>query len=817
MIEIVGLNKYFNRHKKNEVHVINNVSLKIDNTGLVALLGPSGSGKTTLLNTIGGLDKVQKGRIYINNKKVTTKITSKKDRIRNLSIGYIFQDYKLIEDMSVFDNIAIVLKMIGIKDKKEIKKRVEYCLNKVGMERYKNRPASMLSGGERQRVGIARAIVKAPEIIIADEPTGNLDSKNSLEIMNIIKAISREKLVILVTHERELATFYATRIIEIEDGKVIKDYENKHNNELDYKVENNFYLKDFENHEKLKDENTNINIYSNDNQKIDLNIVVKNGNIYIKSKQNEKIEVIDENSSIEMVDEHYKKINKEEIDNYEFNFDEVINKNIKKRYSSIFNPVSLIINGFNKVLDFPVLKKILLIGFFLSAMFILYAVCSVRGTLNIKDEDFITYNRNYLQIKQPNMSVEDYLRYEQDENNIYILPGDSIVSFTLALKDYYQTSRISNSITGSLSSIELIDEKQLSAGRMPQNENEIVIDKAVIQKQIDQEYSTLRMCGVLEAKDVLNREVTITNLKPFVIVGIVDLESPSIYVEKSNFINIIANSAQVDDYSFGIVISETIDETLTEQILDYKLFEEKIELAKGRLPENDYEVIVNNSHRYEMPLNKTINVTVNDKKLTVVGYYKANENVDKYLSNSNTVKYNTIKSKDTFTVYAKSKEEAINEFRKLNINIEDTYDRSRKEYLNEKQDSMKASLIVSGIILGISLIEIYLMIRSSFLSRIKEIGILRAIGVKRKDIYKMFTGEIIAITTIASVPGIILMTYILKTLSSIKFLASYFVINAFTVAVTVVFVYLFNLIVGLLPVFRVVRKTPAQILSRHDI
>jgi len=252
MIEIVKLNKYFNRGKKNQIHVINNTSITLPDNGLVALLGPSGCGKTTLLNTIGGLDKVKSGNIYINNKKITSKFSHKVDEIRNLNVGYIFQDYKLIDNLSVFENVAIVLKMIGIKDKNEIKKRVEYVLDKVGMLRYKKRPAEMLSGGERQRVGIARAIVKDPDIILADEPTGNLDSKNTLEIMNIIKAISREKLVILVTHEQKLARFYSSRIIEMQDGKIVKDYENIHSNELDYSIDNIFYLKDFKNHNKIE-------------------------------------------------------------------------------------------------------------------------------------------------------------------------------------------------------------------------------------------------------------------------------------------------------------------------------------------------------------------------------------------------------------------------------------------------------------------------------------------------------------------------------------------------------------------------------------
>ena len=213
MIKLVKVNKYFNRFKKNENHVINNTSFELGRSGLVSLLGESGSGKTTLLNAIGGLDNISSGSIYIDGKKLS-RFSYFKDKIRTLKIGYIFQNYNLIDNMSVFDNIALSLRMIGIKDKEEIKKRVNYVLEKIDMYRYRKRPASALSGGQRQRVGIARAIVKNPDVIIADEPTGNLDSKNTIEVMNIIKTISQEKLVILVTHEKPLAMFYSDKIIE---------------------------------------------------------------------------------------------------------------------------------------------------------------------------------------------------------------------------------------------------------------------------------------------------------------------------------------------------------------------------------------------------------------------------------------------------------------------------------------------------------------------------------------------------------------------------------------------------------------------------
>ena len=150
MIKLVKVNKYFNRRKRNQMHIINNTSLELGDNGLVAILGSSGSGKTTLLNAIGGLDKVNSGKIYINGKKITHKRAYTVDKIRNLNMGYIFQDYKLLENMSVYDNVALSLKMMGIKNKKEIQKRVNYVLEAVKMYRYRNRPAKMLSGGEKQ-------------------------------------------------------------------------------------------------------------------------------------------------------------------------------------------------------------------------------------------------------------------------------------------------------------------------------------------------------------------------------------------------------------------------------------------------------------------------------------------------------------------------------------------------------------------------------------------------------------------------------------------------------------------------------------------
>ncbi|MEG3036601.1 MAG: ATP-binding cassette domain-containing protein [Bacilli bacterium] len=809
MLQIKNVDKYFNKGKKNQLHVINNTNLTLEDTGLVALLGPSGCGKTTLLNAIGGLDKIRKGQIFINGLKISSKLAGKVDKIRNINVGYIFQDYKLIDNMSVYENVALVLTMIGIKDKKEIKKRVEYALDKVGMLRYKRRPAGMLSGGERQRVGIARAIVKDPNIILADEPTGNLDSKNSLEIMKIIKAISKDRLVILVTHEQSLAKFYASRIIEIEDGKVIDDYINDHTNDLDYEIDNTFYLKDFKEQTDIHNEGTKIEIYRNNNEKINVDIVIKNGNIYIKSNTQNKIEVIDDNSSIEFVNGHYKKIAASDINKYEFNFKDIISNNEKKKYSSILNPITLIIKGFTKVLDFPFIKKILLLGFFISALFITYSVSSVMGSLQIKDEKFVKTNRNYLFITSKKIDINKYNVLEQNPNINYIIPGNSNVSFNIKFNDYYQSNSFTGSLVGSLSDINMLTKKDIKYGRMPANDYEIIVDKMVLENQLKNNPQFMNI-GIFKALDFIDRTVQIPNMSDFKIVGITDKISPSIYTSKNQFLNIIYNKEEKDNFDNGEVLKE-------KNVSDVNLYLDKIIHREGRMPVNDYEIIVNLSNKEQMPINKPISTKVNGVNLVVVGYYTSIYNITSNLSNANTCKYELLNTSSHIIVYPKDKDKVLDELTKEKYNIIDTYEKDRQTYVDAKKEGTKGTLIVSSIAVLISLVEILLMVRSSFLSRIKEIGIYRAIGVKKIDIYKMFFGEIFAITTLASLPGIILMSYILKTLSTISFMQEYFFINTPIIILTILFVYCFNLIVGLIPVFNVIRKRPAEILARTDV
>ena len=815
MVRLEKVNKYFNRRKKNEIHVINNTSLELENKGLVALLGPSGCGKTTLLNVIGGLDKVNKGRVYVNGQKITGRRPGKIDSIRNLNIGYIFQNYNLVDNMTVFDNVAIALKMVGVRDKKEIEEKVNYVLEKVGMYRYRNRYADMLSGGERQRVGIARAIVKNPAVVIADEPTGNLDSRNTLEVMNIIKAVSQDKLVILVTHEEELAEFYASRIIRIKDGQVVSDMVNNHAGDLDYRIENKIYLKDIRDHKRLRTANYNIDFYNENNGEVHLDIVVKNGNIYIQAKnRNTRLEVIDDNSGIEFIDDHYKQITKEESAEGNFDLEKLSHKG-KRKYKSILNPFTLLKKGFRTVFEYNILKKILLAGFFISAMFITYSVSNIYGVLNITDDEFIEVDKSYITVVGKKIDVGTYETYEKDDDFEYIMPGDSKISLSMVFDDYYQTKDSSADIEGSLSASGKLEESDIVAGRLPENSREIVIDKMLLNKVIKEQWT--KSAGYSVPEDFLDETVSIHNMRDMTIVGIADRMSPCIYADQSMFINILANvrNSEENEVTDSAAYSET--DNSAEDVIDYKLKKSDIELKKGEWPEDDYEVLVNEKNEEDMKIGKEIKQKVNGKKLTVVGYYSDAYDSDYMLVNNDTVKYNLINHSQNITVCPVDKAEAMQAFKDAQINVKDTYAESRKKYKDDIWSSVISSLILAGVMLVISFIEIFLIIRASFLSRVKEVGVYRAIGVKKGDIYKMFMGEILAVTTIASMPGFAFMAYILSKLSQMQWFEDMFYMDSMVLALCAVLIYGFNILFGLLPVFRTIRKTPAAILSRTDV
>lgn len=243
MLEIRGVTKVYETAGL-KAKALKKVSINFRQSEFAAILGPSGSGKTTLLNIIGGLDQYTSGDLIIN--EVSTKQFRDKDwdAYRNHRIGFVFQSYNLIPHQTVLQNVKLALTLSGIS-KREAMRRAKKALEEVGLKEHINKKPAQLSGGQMQRVAIARALVNNPEILLADEPTGALDSETSVQIMELLKKIAKDKLVIMVTHNPELAKEYATRIIKLKDGEITSD-----SNKYDGKIKTN--LNEEENSRKKK-------------------------------------------------------------------------------------------------------------------------------------------------------------------------------------------------------------------------------------------------------------------------------------------------------------------------------------------------------------------------------------------------------------------------------------------------------------------------------------------------------------------------------------------------------------------------------------
>ncbi|MBQ9355315.1 MAG: ABC transporter ATP-binding protein, partial [Clostridia bacterium] len=233
MLKLENIHKTY-KTGNTSVEALKGVSLEFRKSEFVSILGQSGCGKTTLLNVIGGLDKYDEGNMSIKNRSTKEYKDKDWDFYRNHSVGFVFQSYNLIPHQTVLQNVELALTISGISAKKRRKMAIE-ALEKVGLSDQLKKKPNQMSGGQMQRVAIARALVNNPEIVLADEPTGALDSETSVQIINLLKEISNDRLVIMVTHNPELAEKYSTRIVKLLDGRIIDDsnpYNSEENDEL---------------------------------------------------------------------------------------------------------------------------------------------------------------------------------------------------------------------------------------------------------------------------------------------------------------------------------------------------------------------------------------------------------------------------------------------------------------------------------------------------------------------------------------------------------------------------------------------------------
>lgn len=804
MIKLNNLNKYFNRKKANEIHVINDISLTLPEKGLVVLLGPSGSGKTTLLNVLGGLDKVQNGSIEFDDKIIDKYRSKIWDEVRNKDVGYVFQNYNLLNNLTVYDNIAITLNMIGVIDKEEIDKRIGYILGNIGMGNYRKRRASQLSGGQQQRVAIARALAKNPKVIIADEPTGNLDSKNTADIMNIIKNISKTKLVVLVTHEENLADFYADRVIKLKDGVIIEDKINDSSQDLDLRHETDIYLKDLNQLLNLEDEKTNLSVYSDELIEPDFNVklIVKNKTVYldIDSKDYKKIQLLNKDSEVNLYDRHFEAIKKSESNGSDFDLSSVTSeeKTINKR--SVITVKESLKIAYKRLQNKSKFGKLLYLGYVASAVLIAIAVAVLSNIYYISPKEYLAWPKETIEIQYDDYTFDELLEFENEDSIDYVNFAPFFTGISISLPNLYQSDDNSFTLRRPGVVSDNLKDSDIIFGENVNDYNELVIDK--LEADYLLRVMQLQQIGINSYEDLLQLSVEVelygfesTVIYEIDIVGISDTDNPVYYVNEETMYMIESN--------FAI----------------YEAFEDSITIVEGSVPVSSNEIMI--LHNPELSVQPTL--VDFGRVFSVSGTYTSTD------PNIPTFMIPLIISKELifddlfvineldYYIHSNDLDATVEYFDGLGI---DAVNIGQVEYERIKEARLDASrelIIITIVVISASSISYLFIIRSSLLSRIYEISVYRALGVAKGDIRKMFITEIVLITSITSLIGYLATSYglfKLQELATSDFRV--FHVSFLSIVAGLLLIYTTNILSGILPVTNLLRRTPAEILSKYD-
>ena len=708
MIKVTNLNKYYNKNKNNEIHVINDVSLTLPDTGLITFFGASGSGKTTLLNVIGGLDKAS-GTIQYDNETVKKYRLTKVDKIRKEKIAYVFQNYHLLLSETVYDNLKIALHAINITDEAEIKKRVEYVLKLVGLYKFRKKLASALSGGQMQRVAIARCLVKEASIIIADEPTGNLDSKNSLDIMNILKKISKSALVLLVTHDKNLAEYFSDSIIEISDGKVIGERASDKENAVLDAGDNKIYLQDLE---KIEENNDNLSstIYleNNENKKIELKLVERNNIFYLES--NVKIKLL-EDTNFKLIDAKSTDFNKT-IENDDFEYDHsIFSNNLKNSSFKLF--LRQIKDSFFNFFDRKKRTKFFHFAMFLIGIIVAFMNISLANYTYI-NKKAISYDNSVYKVKEDySKDVASILSVAKTQGLIDEIYNDQSMLRFNYFTNYYKNTEVR--VTDYIFNTSLIEGNTLIKGTMPVNNNEIVLSKKL-------------------ADEILS-----------------NIDSKATY-------DILIGEDLSEGYAFSA------------------------------------------GSRY-----KIVGIVDRDSKCA----YKLNANAGSFI---------------VYSCFTTSKYDQLKGYLENNGLVMDTVYNITYQQIKQQNREQKLILVPVIIILfAISLVYIYFSMRSKMINDIYTIGIYRALSYSRTKITVKYVFDIFFMTLFTTALGYLMITLgssvISKAINKVsmgyatqivasEFLSTYLILAG---------IFIVSIIIGILPITSLLRKTPSQILAKYDI
>ena len=679
-------------------HALKDVSISFRPNEFVAILGPSGSGKTTLLNIIGGLDRYDSGDLVINGKSTKKFSDSNWDSYRNNCVGFIFQSYNLINHLNILENVEMSLTLSGVSKKVRKQKALD-ALKQVGLINHAYKKPNQLSGGQMQRVAIARALVNEPDIILADEPTGALDSTTSVQIMELIKEIAKDKLVIMVTHNKELAYDYANRIIELKDGELINDtnpHEQSKNNQ-EYKIRK-----------------TAMSFFTALSLSFK-NIETKKGRTFLTAFAS-SIGII----GIALI----------------LSLSNGFNIEVEKFEKDALSSLPIMISEQTVEMDEDSLAK-------------------MRDSFKINNNSYPSEEVIYIQkdmvedTTHTNIINQEFIDYIEKINPKYVsgISYMRLVSINALSKAKDGYKIIDNSYLTTLP--KSLDEKQndvvednydLLKGKFATNKDEVVL--AVDSKNRVNE-KLLEMLGFDLSKDnftfdeILNKEIKVVLNDDWYI------ENNNYFIPNFNYEELYNNKNNLTLKIVGIIrgkedaklVSASSGIAYTESLIDYIVENNSKSKIVLKQKEVDYNILTGEQFREEKDKDAVLSYLGNDNLPILVNIFPRNfdskDEIIKYLDD-----YNETKLEEDKLLYT----DMASLISSLSGSI---------------MDAITIVLIAfSSISLVVSCIMIGIITYISVLERTKEIGILRAMGARRKDITRVFNAETIIIGLCSGLLGI---------------------------------------------------------------
>lgn len=730
MIQIRNLNKYYNKGKTNEFQAIYDTTVTLPNTGLICILGESGSGKTTFLNTVSGLDDFADGTIEIDGTVIKKYGEKKQEQIRNQKFGYIFQNYYLLMERTVEYNILLALSMYDISEQ-EKEERVDYVLRAVNMWQFKKRLVSQLSGGQQQRIAIARALVKAPSVIFADEPTGNLDEANTMNIMGILKKISQKCLVVVVTHEKNIADFFADRIIWIEDGELVRDEQQEGKKIYQYVEDPHFYLKEFEEN-KVSEGNVELSVYHREETpKITLKLVYDNGNIYLSTENNGNVEFLTEESEHKVIDSKRPKVEQKDVDQIQFELKPV--ESAKKPRLS-FREIREITRANLKTMG---KKKIfLMVVLFFVAVVATFSFREVMSQIYINTEDVVKTDTHLYKISavrnSGNEAVSSILEERQKYfgqvleelqgagYEVYRIPDTELVyeyegfiqmeNYSFELRDFCFVP------------LDKLSEDSLMYGKMPESDTEVVLDRRVVENL--RESASEVESVITDISQVIGNQISTKQGITLTITGICETGQPDIYAGENLFSM----------------------------------------LSDGYVADMECYVYADDSD-VEGELRKISSVFSEDVRAHL------------QLSIEN---------------------EAYNQIESVKM---------------ERRSNLEARVLVIAAILIISILMIYFIMKSDANQRMQDLSVYRMLGVPKRNMIGMYVWQNFLLTTYSSLVGVLLTVAAIRGLLDVE----YMVFPWYAVPLIIAGLYLINILMGILTIWKLIKLPPAQIAARYDV